>query len=203
MLVRNAPILLLRRVASRSFHTSIYFHKMLPLNGQPVLPWNEERIVAISAVRRACIVTQRVFETLVNTEYMTKNDESPVTGTYFGSCRMLFYETDDCLVGDFAAQAVISAILAKVFPEDPIVGEEDAAELRKSENKELLHHITTLVNEGLTDERLFYEKEEWAIGHQYDISPREVRDAIDKGKFEGGNEGRAFLSDIVQCCLYS
>lgn len=92
-------------------------------------------------------------------------------------------------VGDYAAQAVIGSVLHAVFPNDPIVGEEDATELRKSENKDLLHHITTLANEGLTDERLFYEKEEWAIGMGYDISPREVRDAIDRGNYEGGNTG--------------
>lgn len=96
-------------------------------------------------------------------------------------------------MGDFASQAVIASILGNAFPDDPIVGEEDAAELRKSENKELLHHITNLVNEGLTDDRLHYEKEEWGIGEGYDISPREVRDVIDRGNHEGGNVGRALL----------
>lgn len=94
-------------------------------------------------------------------------------------------------MGDYAAQAVIASLLHTVFPNDPIVGEEDATELRKSESKDLLHHITTLVNEGLTDERLSYEKEEWGIGMGYDISPREVRDAIDRGNYEGGNTGSA------------
>jgi len=99
-------------------------------------------------------------------------------------------------VGDYAAQAVMASVLNTVFPNDPIVGEEDATELRKSENKELLHHITTLVNEGLTDERLAYEKEEWGIGIGFDISPREVRDAIDRGNYEGGNTGsESFQSD--------
>ncbi len=99
-------------------------------------------------------------------------------------------------MGDYAAQAVMASVLNTVFPNDPIVGEEDATELRKSENKELLHHITTLVNEGLTDERLAYEKEEWGIGIGFDISPREVRDAIDRGNYEGGNTGSvSFQSD--------
>ncbi|KXN82483.1 3'(2'),5'-bisphosphate nucleotidase [Leucoagaricus sp. SymC.cos] len=143
------------------------------------LDWHHERAVAISAVRRACIVTQKVFETLVSTDHMTKGDSSPVT------------------VGDFAAQAVIASILGTVFPDDHIVGEEDAGELRKSENKELLHHITTLVNEGLTDDRLSYESEEWAIGLGYDISPREVRDAIDRGNYEGGSIGRMWTIDPI------
>jgi len=53
---------------------------MIQSSDQPLLPWNYERTVAISAVRRACIVTKKVFETLVNTDYITKNDQSPVTG---------------------------------------------------------------------------------------------------------------------------
>jgi len=92
-------------------------------------------------------------------------------------------------VGDYAAQAVIVSVLNTVFPNDPIVGEEDATELRKSENEGLLHHVTALVNEGLTVERLPYEKEDWAIGIGYDISPREVQGAIDRGNYEGGHTG--------------
>jgi 3'(2'), 5'-bisphosphate nucleotidase len=33
-------------------------------------------------------------------------------------------------VADYAAQAVINTILSQAFPEDPIVGEEDASDLR-------------------------------------------------------------------------
>lgn len=96
-------------------------------------------------------------------------------------------------MGDFAAQALISQMIHAVFPEDPIVGEEDASQFYDSEKKEVLHHITSLVNEGLTADRLDYEPEEWAIGMGYEISPREVRDNIDRGKFEGGEVGRMFL----------
>jgi len=88
-------------------------------------------------------------------------------------------------------------MLNTLLPNDPIVGEEDATELRKSENKELLHHITILVNETLTDARLPYEKEEWAIGMGYDTSPREVRNAIDRGHYEGGNTRSASFRPIV------
>ncbi len=184
---------------------------MFQLPSQPILPWNHERAVAISAVRRACIVTQKVFDTLVAEDYMTKGDESPVTGTFlFLSLSSLYdkTESDVCVcssitVGDFAAQAVIASILGNAFPDDPIVGEEDSAELRKPGNKELSHHVTTLVNEGLTDERLHYEKEEWGIGEGYDISPREVRDVIDRGNFEGGNVGRTLSQTLVIYILSS
>lgn len=83
MVGRNVPIVLFRRVTSlprtctfRTYHR----YRMLSADGQPPLPWTDERLVAISAVRRACLVTRRVFETMVNPEFMTKNDQSPVTG---------------------------------------------------------------------------------------------------------------------------
>ena len=63
-----------------SFLHTYHEIRMLQSSDQPPLPWNHEQTVAISAVRRACIVTKRVFETLVNTDYITKNDSSPVTG---------------------------------------------------------------------------------------------------------------------------
>jgi len=85
MLRQNARLLFLlprcvttfpRTCVFRIYHTA----RMIQSSDQPPLPWSYERTVAISAVRRACIVTKKVFETLVNTDYMTKNDQSPVTG---------------------------------------------------------------------------------------------------------------------------
>ena len=40
---------------------------------------HEER-VAIAAVRRACVLTSKVFETLIKNETLVKGDKSPVTG---------------------------------------------------------------------------------------------------------------------------
>ncbi|EKM74852.1 hypothetical protein AGABI1DRAFT_123514 [Agaricus bisporus var. burnettii JB137-S8] len=137
-----------------------------------VWPFADEKDVAISAVRRACIVTQKVFESMGDMDYLTKSDESPVT------------------IGDFAAQALISQMIHAVFPDDKIVGEEDASQFYNSEKKEMLHHITSIVNEGLTADKMDYEQEEWGVGMGYEISPREVRDNIDRGKFDGGDVGR-------------
>ncbi len=44
-------------------------------------------------------------------------------------------------MADFAAQALICNTLKKEFPHTPIVGEEDASDLRQSESKELLQKI--------------------------------------------------------------
>ena len=67
---------------------------------------------AIAAVRRAARVCVATQETLVSGQVLEKGDRSPVT------------------VADFASQAVVCAALGEAFPDIPVVGEEDAAELR-------------------------------------------------------------------------
>lgn len=54
---------------------------------------------------------------------MEKQDKSPVT------------------IADFASQAVICRALGEAFPNDPIIGEEDSAELRLPENKSSLDGV--------------------------------------------------------------
>jgi 3'(2'), 5'-bisphosphate nucleotidase len=71
----------------------------------------DEVRVAVEAVRRAAIVC-RAVQSGITREAVEKKDKSPVT------------------VADFASQAVICRALHAAFPADPIVGEEDAAELR-------------------------------------------------------------------------
>ena len=44
-------------------------------------------------------------------------------------------------MGDYSAQAVVNTILNRTFPDDPIVGEEDAAELRVESGKTLRDRI--------------------------------------------------------------
>ena len=73
----------------------------------------QELLAAVEAVRAASRVCVQVAERLVTPETIEKKDKSPVT------------------VADFASQAVVCATLAKALPNDRIVGEEDAAELRE------------------------------------------------------------------------
>jgi 3'(2'), 5'-bisphosphate nucleotidase len=75
---------------------------------------------AVTAVRLASTVTQAVQRNLVTEDTLQKKDRSPVT------------------VADFASQAVICKALMGTFPDDPIVGEEDAKELREKGNATLL-----------------------------------------------------------------
>jgi 3'(2'), 5'-bisphosphate nucleotidase len=73
--------------------------------------FSEEVQVAIKAVRRAAQICQSV-QTSISRDAIEKKDKSPVT------------------VADFASQAVVCQALHESFPNDPIIGEEDAAELR-------------------------------------------------------------------------
>jgi 3'(2'), 5'-bisphosphate nucleotidase len=73
--------------------------------------FEEERDVAVDAVKKAAVVCQAVRESLVSAETMAKMDKSPVT------------------VADFGAQAVIISALKKAFPDDPVVAEEDTGAL--------------------------------------------------------------------------
>jgi len=82
-----------------------------------------ELSAAIAAVRLASTVTQAVQQNMVTEDTLQKKDRSPVT------------------VADFASQAVICKALMDTFPDDPIVGEEDAKELRQKSNAALLGSV--------------------------------------------------------------
>ena len=72
---------------------------------------NQEIKFAIAAVRRASRLVAEIQDELVSPA-LTKDDRSPVT------------------VADFASQALVARLLQDAFPDDPLVGEEDAAALR-------------------------------------------------------------------------
>jgi len=46
------------------------------------LPLEAEKQFAVAAVRRACLLTDKVFNTLVKGETLVKGDKSPVTGLH-------------------------------------------------------------------------------------------------------------------------
>jgi 3'(2'), 5'-bisphosphate nucleotidase len=84
--------------------------------------YQKELQTAIVAVRKAARVTQAV-QSQITDDVLEKKDRSPVT------------------IADYAAQAVICHALKEAFPNDPIVGEEDAAELRTGENAGFVDRI--------------------------------------------------------------
>ncbi|GAB4192929.1 MAG: 3'(2'),5'-bisphosphate nucleotidase [Phycisphaeraceae bacterium] len=104
------------------------------------MPYDTELKAAIAAVRLASTVTQAVQKNLVTEDTLQKKDRSPVT------------------VADFASQAVICKALMDTFPNDPVVGEEDAHELREPDNTALLDsvvsHVSKAKGHGSADEVL-------------------------------------------------
>ena len=156
-----------------------------------------EKQVAVSAVLRACSLTTSIFNKLVKDEALTKDDKSPVTGsfeyqplefTYLFTallCSRLW-----CLVGDYAAQAVVNTILSRAFPDDKIVGEEDSSSISGPKEQALRSRIVDLANEALTKDLALGDQDQWGIGPGQARNEKELLDAIDRGNHEGGRTGR-------------
>jgi 3'(2'), 5'-bisphosphate nucleotidase len=85
-------------------------------------------VEAVRAASRACRAVQR---RLVEPEALEKADKSPVT------------------VADFASQAIVCASLGERLPGDPVVGEEDAAALRRGPQEDLRSAVVATVREEL------------------------------------------------------
>ncbi len=120
------------------------------------------REAAIEAVRLASRLCREVQARLVEGSTLQKGDRSPVT------------------VADFGAQAVVSHLLARAFPEVPMVGEEDAEALRRPENAALADQVFSAV-------------EAVAPG----LTPEQVLAAIGRGNHPGGRTGRFWTLDPI------
>ena len=118
--------------------------------------------VAIGAVRSAAQVCQAVQANLVTEDTLRKKDRSPVT------------------VADFASQAVVGLSLADAFGDDPMVAEEDAADLRTTSNQTVLGSVVAHVRS--------------AVG---ELAPSMVLDAIDRGQATGGSHDRFWTLDPI------
>jgi 3'(2'), 5'-bisphosphate nucleotidase len=84
--------------------------------------YEREQAEAISAVRSAARLC-RAVRSGIAPEVLDKKDKSPVT------------------VADFGSQAVVCRALGRAFPDDPIIAEEDSAELRLPENAAILDQV--------------------------------------------------------------
>ena len=94
-----------------------------------------ELAVALAATQIAAKLCQRV-QASVTAQALEKRDKSPVT------------------VADFASQAIIASALKRVFPEIPLIAEEDSAALRTVENTNSLDRVVTEVRLALDDDTL-------------------------------------------------
>jgi len=127
-----------------------------------------ERKIAIEAVRQACLVCQAVSKRMVQQKEKSnmteiKKDHSPVT------------------VADYSAQAIVNHVIGNAFPEDPIVGEEDAGHLRSEEGTHLKKLVVELTNSVLENP----------------LSDDKILAAIDRGGHVGGGKGRFWTLDPI------
>ena len=81
---------------------------------------------AVAAVRQAALLA-RAVQGGIAPETLLKRDRSPVT------------------VADLGSQALVCRALEEAFPNDPVVGEEDAEELRLAANAALAERVVTEV----------------------------------------------------------
>lgn len=123
--------------------------------------YEKEAALALNAVRKACRLTQSVQAALVTADTLSKKDKSPVT------------------VADYGVQAVVSHLLAAQFPNDPLVAEEDAHDLQKPENAEILSRVC-----------------EHAAAIDRTLTPDAVVKAISRGDHAGG-AGRFWTMDPI------
>jgi len=126
------------------------------------MAYQQERTVAVEAVLAASQLCRTVQANLVAGTALTKGDKSPVT------------------VADFGAQAVVSHLLAGAFPNDPLVGEEDADALRQSDNAITLGKVLAAVEAVLPG-----------------LDEAAVLGAIDRGTYPGGSKGRHWTLDPI------
>jgi 3'(2'), 5'-bisphosphate nucleotidase len=115
--------------------------------------YQRELEVGLEAVRRAAKVCRSV-QTGIGADAIDKQDNSPVT------------------IADFASQAIICRALKDAFPADPIVGEEDSAELKEASGE---HHLARIQRELAavghpTDPETIYESLDFGSAKEY--SPR-------------------------------
>ena len=134
-------------------------------------PYAHELNVALLAVQRATLLTKSVFHSHAKGT-LSKNDASPVT------------------IGDFGAQALIIAALQHAFPDDQIVAEEEAKDLR--ENEQLRNTVWDLVQAA----KLSDATSELTLGGPL-ASPDAMLDTIDKGASQGGRAGRIWALDPI------
>ena len=121
-----------------------------------------EKKTAVAAVAEACRLCRTVQKNLVSIETISKEDRSPVT------------------VADFGAQAIVSYILHRAFPDIPLMAEEHSNRLVRPENSILKQRVVENVRQ---------------VKPQLDETS--ILAAIDRGSHRGGANGRFWCLDPV------
>jgi 3'(2'), 5'-bisphosphate nucleotidase len=150
---------------------SRHFPHSVPFTTFKMSTYSKELEVAELAVQRAVLLTKKVFHEKAKGT-LSKDDKSPVT------------------IGDFGAQALIIHAIKQNFPDDEVVGEEEASSLR--DDHVLRDQIWSLV-EG---SRLTDASAEEIVGGTIP-SVEAMLDAIDAGNSSGGSKGRIWALDPI------
>ncbi|KAF2853289.1 3',5'-bisphosphate nucleotidase-like protein [Plenodomus tracheiphilus IPT5] len=155
-----SPAILLSRNLHTNTNSTLY-----------TMAYEKELEVALLAVQRASILTKSVYSSHTKGT-LSKSDSSPVT------------------IGDFGAQALIIASIKNAFPEDEVVGEEDANDLRN--NDSLRDLVWDLVQAAQLDDSSAEAKIGGPIKNADDMLT-----ALDSGNSQGGNKGRIWALDPI------
>lgn len=158
------------RLTLFSRHLPTQIPKSAPFTNA-TMSYAKELQVAELAVQRAVLLTKQVFQEKAKGT-VSKDDKSPVT------------------IGDFGAQALIISAIHANFPDDEIVGEEEATTLR--ENNELRSQIWELVQKS----KLSDDASEKLLGGPL-TGDKAMCDAIDLGRSAGGAKGRIWALDPI------
>ena len=126
------------------------------------MAYERECCVAVESVVRACRFCQSVQARLHSGGVLGKEDGSPVT------------------VADFGSQALISAHLSRHFPQEVIVGEEVADQLRTPGHLDLKEEVIRHV-------RIIEDN----------LSPAHILEAIDRGAGSPKGQGRYWTVDPI------
>lgn len=166
------------RAAARIFHIKQHLAVVNPAPAflhtnrtLHTMAYEKELELALLAVQRAAILTKSVYSSH-SKGTLTKTDSSPVT------------------IGDFGAQALIIASIKSAFPDDEVVGEEDADDLRA--NADLKSLVWDLVQQA----KLSDSAAEDTIGGPIK-SAEDMLTALDGGASQGGNKGRIWALDPI------
>lgn len=121
-----------------------------------------EKKIAKEAVLQAIQLSQQMERNLAPTDIINKVDLSPVTAA------------------DFSVQALINLHLLRAFPNDSIMGEENASFLRTPEGELIKHRVCS------TLQNLFPQK-----------TAEEILSALDRGDWPGGSKRRFWVLDPI------
>ncbi|KAF2130573.1 3(2),5-bisphosphate nucleotidase HAL2 [Dothidotthia symphoricarpi CBS 119687] len=135
------------------------------------MAYEKELEIALLAVQRATLLTKSVYSSH-SKGTLSKSDSSPVT------------------IGDFGAQALIISSIKHAFPQDEVVGEEDADDLRKNDAERDL--VWDLVQAAKLTDSAAEDK----IGGPIK-SADDMLTAIDNGRSAGGPKGRIWALDPI------